>query len=77
MHPFDDDYVISGQGTIGLEILEDAIDIDTVLVPIGGGGYWQVIATAIKSINPSVRIIGVESANAASMTEATSKRRRL
>ena len=73
LHPFDDDYVISGQGTIGLEILEDAIDIDTVLVPIGGGGILAGIATAIKSINPSVRIIGVESANAASMTEALAK----
>lgn len=70
LHPFDDEYVIEGQGTIGLEILEDAIDIDTVLVPIGGGGILAGIATAIKSINPNVRVIGVESENAASMTEA-------
>lgn len=70
LHPFDDDYVIAGQGTIGLEILEDAIDIDTVLVPIGGGGILAGIATAIKSINPTVKVIGVESENAPSMTEA-------
>ena len=70
LHPFDDEHVIAGQGTIGLEILEDAIDIDTVLVPIGGGGILAGIATAIKSINPNVRVIGVESENAASMTAA-------
>ena len=70
LHPFDDEYVIAGQGTIGLEILEDAADIDAVLVPIGGGGILAGIATAVKSINPKIKVIGVESANAASMTEA-------
>lgn len=70
LHPFDDEYVIAGQGTIGLEILEDMADIDTVLVPIGGGGILAGIATAVKSINPNIKVIGVESENAASMTEA-------
>lgn len=70
LHPFDDEYVIAGQGTIGLEILEDAADLDAVLVPIGGGGILAGIATAVKSINPKIKVIGVESANAASMTEA-------
>lgn len=70
LHPFDDEYVIAGQGTIGIEILEDVKDMDTVLVPIGGGGILAGIATAIKSINPNIRVIGVESENAASMTEA-------
>ncbi|WP_291259220.1 threonine ammonia-lyase [Fusobacterium sp.] len=73
LHPFDDEDVIAGQGTIGLEILEDANDIDTVLVPIGGGGILAGIATAVKSLNPNIRVIGVESENAASMTEALKK----
>ena len=60
LHPFDDEYVIAGQGTIGLEILEDAADIDAVLVPIGGGGILAGIATAVKSINPKIKVIGVE-----------------
>ena len=70
LHPFDDEYVIAGQGTIGLEILEDMSDIDVVLVPVGGGGILAGIATAVKSINPNIKVIGVESQNAASMTEA-------
>ena len=70
LHPFDDEDVIAGQGTIGLEILEDVSDIDIILVPIGGGGILAGIATAVKSINPNIKVIGVESENAASMTEA-------
>jgi threonine dehydratase len=70
IHPFDDPYVIAGQGTIGLEILEDIDDIDIVLVPIGGGGICSGIAKAIKTLKPSTKIIGVEPANAASMMEA-------
>ncbi|MDP0494375.1 MAG: threonine ammonia-lyase [Fusobacterium sp. JB021] len=70
LHPFDDPYVIAGQGTIGLEILEDIKDVDIVLVPIGGGGICSGIAKAIKSLKPSTKLIGVEPANAASMMEA-------
>ncbi|MFK4785273.1 threonine ammonia-lyase [Fusobacterium sp. MFO224] len=70
LHPFDDPYVIAGQGTIGLEILEDIEDVDIVLVPIGGGGICSGIAKAIKSLKPSTKIVGVEPANAASMMEA-------
>jgi threonine dehydratase len=55
--------VIAGQGTIGLEILEDLYDVDNVIVPIGGGGLIAGIATAIKSINPTINIIGVQSEN--------------
>ena len=73
LHPFDDEYVIAGQGTIGIEILEDMADIDTVLVPIGGGGILAGIATAIKGMNPKVKVIGVEAENAASMTAALAK----
>jgi threo-3-hydroxy-L-aspartate ammonia-lyase len=58
--PFDDRRVIAGQGTVGLEILEDAPDVDTVLVPISGGGLISGIATAIKSTRPEVRVVGVE-----------------
>jgi threo-3-hydroxy-L-aspartate ammonia-lyase len=58
--PFDDRRVIAGQGTIGLEILEDAPDVDVVLVPISGGGLISGIATAIKSKRPETRVIGVE-----------------
>lgn len=58
--PFDDRRVIAGQGTIGLEILADAPDVDTVLVPISGGGLIAGIATAIKSRRPETRVIGVE-----------------
>lgn len=70
LHPFNDEYVISGQGTIGLEILEDLEDVDVVVTPIGGGGILAGIAKAIKSIKPSVRIIGVQTANVSSMKEA-------
>ena len=63
IHPYDDEQVIAGQGTIGLEILEDLYDVDNVIVPIGGGGLIAGIATAIKSINPTINIIGVQSEN--------------
>ncbi|WP_461239876.1 bifunctional threonine ammonia-lyase/L-serine ammonia-lyase TdcB [Paucilactobacillus sp. N302-9] len=61
--PFNDKYVIAGQGTIGLEILDDLWDVDTVIVPVGGGGMISGIATAVKSFNPSIHVIGVQSEN--------------
>lgn len=67
IHPFEDVDVIAGQGTIGLEIMEDVPDADAILVPIGGGGLIAGIALAAKSINPKIKIIGVEAAKAASM----------
>jgi len=67
VHPFNDPYVMAGQGTIGLELLEDLPDLANVLVPIGGGGLIAGIACAIKETHPHVRIIGVESAAAPSM----------
>lgn len=70
VHPFDDLDVMAGQGTIGLEILEDLPDVDTVLVPVGGGGLLSGIAVALKSQKPSVRVIGVQAAESASMLEA-------
>jgi threonine dehydratase len=58
--PFNDEKIIAGQGTIGLEILEDLPDVETILVPVGGGGMISGIATAIKLSKPSVNVIGVE-----------------
>src|SRR5216117_354452 len=58
--PYNDEKIIAGQGTIGLEILEDLPDVETVLVPVGGGGMISGIATAVKSSKPSVKVIGVE-----------------
>jgi threonine dehydratase len=62
VHGFEDPMVMAGQGTIGCEILEDLEDVDTVIVPLGGGGLISGIATAIKETKPSVRVIGVEPA---------------
>lgn len=67
VHPFDDEAVIAGQGTIGLEIVNELNDIDAVIVPIGGGGLIAGVAYAIKSIRPSVKVYGVQAAGAASM----------
>jgi threonine dehydratase len=62
VHPFDDPRVIAGQGTIGLEIMEDLADFDVVVIPVGGGGLSSGIATAVKARRPAVSIIGVETA---------------
>ena len=62
VHGFEDPLVMAGQGTIGCEILEDLADVDTVIVPLGGGGLLSGIATAIKETKPSVRVIGAEPA---------------
>jgi threonine dehydratase len=62
VHAFEDPLVMAGQGTIGCEILEDLEDVDTVIVPMGGGGLISGIATAIKEMKPSVRVIGAEPA---------------
>src|SRR5699024_11210620 len=70
IHPFDDDEVIAGQGTIGLEILEQMRDVDAVIVPIGGGGLISGVAFAIKQLQPSVKVYGVQALNAPSMFES-------
>ena len=70
VHPFDDEDVMEGQGTIALEIMEELPDVDYILVPIGGGGLISGIACAAKQINPSVKIVGVEPEGAASALAA-------
>lgn len=67
VHPYEDPHVIAGQGTIGLEILEKLPDVDTLVIPIGGGGLISGISIAAKSLKPGVRIIGVQSAQAPGM----------
>jgi threonine dehydratase len=73
VHPFDDTAVITGQGTVGLEILEDLPDVDTVVVPLGGGGLLSGIACAIKAQHPQVRVVGVEAAGCAPYVSSLEK----
>ena len=70
VHAFDDEMVMAGQGTIGLEILEQQPDVETVIVPIGGGGLISGIATAIKTQQPDVRVIGVQAEGASSVVDS-------
>lgn len=70
IHPFNDKLVIAGQGTIGLEIKNELPDVDAIIVPIGGGGLISGVAYSIKSLNPKVKIYGVQAAGAASMYDS-------
>ncbi|MCM1079142.1 MAG: threonine ammonia-lyase [Bacteroidales bacterium] len=72
IHPFDDPNVIAGQGTIGLEVLEQLPDVEAIVVPVGGGGLISGIAFAVKSLNPSIKIYGIQAAGAASMIHSLS-----
>ena len=74
VHPFDDENVIAGQGTIALEILNDLDNIDAIVVPIGGGGLISGIAYTIKQIRPSVKVYGVQAAGAPSMYNSVNDR---
>ncbi len=67
VHPFDDEQLIAGQGTLGLEIVQDWPELDAVVVPIGGGGLISGVSMAVKSHNPRVRVIGVESSDGPAM----------
>lgn len=70
VHPFDDPKVIAGQGTIGLEILEQMPDVEAVIVPIGGGGLISGVAFAIKTLRPEIKVYGVQSSGAPSMARS-------
>ena len=69
VHPFDDPLVIAGQGTIGLEIIEEMPDVEAVIVPVGGGGLISGVAFAIKTLKPQVKVYGVQTEGAPSMVE--------
>jgi threonine dehydratase len=68
--PFDHSWIIAGQGTVGLEIVEDCADVHEVYVPVGGGGLLAGVAAAIKALRPGARVIGVEPAGAAKMSRS-------
>jgi len=70
IHPFDDEAVIAGQGTLGIEMLEQHGDLDILIIPVGGGGLIAGIACAVKETNPKIQIIGVQSSKLASMKAA-------
>ncbi len=70
IHPFDDPDVIAGQGTIGLEILEQLPDVDAVIVPVGGGGLISGVAFAVKTLNPNCKVYGVQASGAPSMVRS-------
>ena len=70
IHPFDDPHVLAGQGTVGLELLDDVPDVGTVVVPIGGGGLISGVAIALRQLRPGVRIVGVEPEGAPTLTRA-------
>jgi threonine dehydratase len=67
VHPFDDPLVIAGQGTVGLELMEDVPELELVVVPVGGGGLISGVATAVKALSPSTRVIAVEPEGADSL----------
>lgn len=70
IHPFDDENVIAGQGTIGLELMDQLPDLDAVVVPVGGGGLISGVAFALKSLKPEIKVYGVQASGAASMAES-------
>jgi threonine dehydratase len=70
VHPFDDEQLIAGQGTLGLEIVQDWPDVEAVVVPIGGGGLISGVSMAVKGHNPKIRVIGVESSDGPAMAES-------
>ncbi len=70
VHPFDDEELIAGQGTLGLEIVQDWPEVEAVIVPIGGGGLISGVSMAVKGHNPNVRVIGVESSDGPAMQQS-------
>lgn len=77
VHPFDDPLVIAGQGTIGLEILDEMPDVEAIIVPIGGGGLIAGVAFAVKTLRPDIKVYGVQAAGAPSMAVSIEKGERV
>ena len=73
IHPFDDEAVIAGQGTLGIEMLEQHSDLDALVIPVGGGGLIAGVACAVKEMHPKIQVIGVQSSKLASMKAALEK----
>jgi threonine dehydratase len=70
VHPYDDEAIIAGHGTLGLEVMSDLPDVDVVIVPVGGGGLISGVATAVKALRPEARVVGVEPEGAACVRRA-------
>ncbi len=77
VHPFDDPLVIAGQGTIGLEIIEEMPDVEAIVVPVGGGGLISGVAFAVKTLRPDVKVYGVQAAGAASMEQSVKQNEKI
>ncbi len=77
LHAFDDEMVMAGQGTLGLEVVEDCPGVETVVVPVGGGGLISGVATAVKDHNPDVRVVGVQAEGAASLPQSLERGERV
>jgi threonine dehydratase len=75
IHPFDDDAVIAGQGTLGIEMLEQVSDLDALVIPIGGGGLIAGVACAAKEMKPKIRVVGVQTSKLPSMKAAVEKKK--
>ena len=75
IHAFNDEYVIAGQGTIGIEVFEDLKNVDGIVVPIGGGGLISGVALALKTLKPNVKVFGVEAEGAQSMKQSLEKKK--
>src|SRR6185295_14201923 len=73
VHPFDDDRFIAGNGTAGLEILEDLPDVDTIIAPIGGGGLLAGVGAAVKAVKPSVKVYAAEPETAAPLATSLAR----
>ena len=74
IHPFDDEAVIAGQGTLGIEMLAKAPDLDAVIIPVGGGGLIAGVACAVKETNPRIKVFGVQTSKLASMKAAVEQK---
>ena len=77
LHAFDDEMVMAGQGTLGLEVVEDCPGVETVVVPVGGGGLISGVATAVKDHDPGIRVVGVQAEGAASLPESLERGERV